>query len=211
MEENEYKELFSVGVDGITIYQEVYDKEIYKKVHPAGPKSDYEFRLATPERAGRVGFYRINIGALLGLGEFQKEAACVGLHASYLRKKFWKSQISISFPRIQGSGANFKPINPISDKQLVQMLCALRLFLPQAGLVLSTRESGTFRDNLISLGTTQMSAESKTSPGGYLNCNQEGEQFNVSDKRSVEEVSQAIKLKGYEPVFKDWDKALTQS
>jgi 2-iminoacetate synthase len=211
LEENEYKELVMAGADGLTIYQEVYNPETYKKFHLTGPKSDYSFRLQTPERAGRAGFYKINIGTLLGLGEWAEEAALLGLHAAYLKKTFWQTQIAISFPRIKGSAVKFAAPYPISDRHLVQMLCALRIFQPTLGLVLSTRESKEFRNNLIPLGITQMSAESETSPGGYSNKQQgpykNEEQFEVADKRSLKEVTAAIAKSGYEPVLKDWDKA----
>ncbi|MFH1683369.1 MAG: 2-iminoacetate synthase ThiH, partial [Candidatus Margulisiibacteriota bacterium] len=171
-----------------------------------GPKSDYNFRLLTPERAAQAGFYRINIGSLLGLGKWEEEAASLGLHAAYLKKKYWQSQISVSFPRLQPSAAGFQPPNPVSDRQLVQMICALRIFQPSLGLVLSTRENAELRDNLISLGITQMSAESKTSPGAYSSGAQAQKQFEIADKRSLKEIVAVIKQKGYEPVLKDWDK-----
>ncbi|OGC03837.1 thiamine biosynthesis protein ThiH [candidate division WOR-1 bacterium RIFOXYA12_FULL_43_27] len=204
MSEDEYRELFLAGVDGLTIYQEVYDREIYKKVHPFGPKSDYDFRFETPERGGRAGFHRINIGFLLGLGEWQKELQALASHAQYLQKKFWKSQISISFPRLRG----FEPLNPVTDKALVEMICRLRILLPTVGMTLSTREPAELRDNLIPLGITQMSAASSTAPGGYSSSDSASEQFSVADHRSVAEVSAAIFAKGYEPVFKDWDRNL---
>ena len=206
LSEDEYRELFEAGADGLTIYQEVYDPDIYKKVHPRGPKSDYQFRLLTPERAAAAGFYRINIGALLGLGQWQAEAESLGRHAADLKKKFWRAQIAVSFPRLKTSAAGFQPINPVSDRQLTQLICALRIFQPSLGLVLSTREGKELRDNLMLLGITQMSAESKTSPGGYSNDVPAGEQFATSDKRSLEEVSAVIAGRGYEPVLKDWDK-----
>ncbi|MCX5750918.1 MAG: 2-iminoacetate synthase ThiH [Candidatus Saganbacteria bacterium] len=206
MEKNEYRELFAAGADGLTVYQEVYNRDIYKDVHPHGKKADYEFRLGTPERAGEAGFYRINIGALLGLGKWEEEAALLGLHAAYLKKKFWQSQIAVSFPRLRDSSASFVPPHPVSDKQLVQMICALRIFIPTLGLTISTRESSEFRDNLIPLGITQMSAESKTSPGGYSNAEKNGEQFEVADTRIVSEICAMLKKKGYDPVFKDWDR-----
>jgi len=206
LEESEYKELFAVGADSLTIYQEVYNPEIYKKMHPKGPKSDFAFRLLTPERAGRAGFYRLNIGTLLGLAPWEGEAALVGLHASYLKKTFWQAQVSVSFPRLKDSGAGFKPLDPVSDRQLVQIVCALRLFQPSLGLVLSTREPKELRDHLIPLGITQMSAESKTSPGAYSGRVGEGKQFEVADKRSLQEVTAALSSQGYDPVLKDWDR-----
>jgi 2-iminoacetate synthase len=207
LEEWEYEKLFLAGADGLTIYQEVYNQKLYEQVHPKGPKSDFNFRLLTPERAARAAFYRINIGALLGLGRWEEQSALLGLHGAYLKKTFWRSQIAVSFPRLRASAANFKPPYPVSDRQLVQMICALRIFQPTLGLVLSTREGRDLRDNLIPLGITQMSAESKTSPGGYLNKVEAENQFEVADERSVGEVAAAIASKGYDPVFKDWDRA----
>jgi len=208
---DEYKELYLSGADGVTVYQEVYSRKLYKKVHPSGPKSDYEFRLLTPERAADTGFYRINIGVLLGLGNFFEESALLGLHAFYLKKKYWRTQLSVSFPRIKVSTAGFKPLNPISDRQFLQLLFALRIYLSSIGLVLSTREDENFRNNLISLGITQMSAESKTNPGGYLNQKKSKKQFNISDTRSLDEVCSVLREKGYDPVFKDWDKQISVS
>lgn len=202
MEEKEYKELFAVGVDGLTIYQEVYDREIYKKVHPAGPKSDYDFRLKTPERGGAAGFYRINIGYLLGLGDWLTETLALAEHARRLQKKFWKSQISISFPRLG------KPPKPVSDLELVKMIVALRIYLPTAGLVMSTRERAELRDNLIPLGITQMSAASRTAPGAYSIKDGAASQFDISDRRTLSEVSAAISARGYDFVYKDWDRNL---
>ncbi|MFC1511026.1 hypothetical protein ACFL5U_01400 [Candidatus Margulisiibacteriota bacterium] len=138
---------------------------------------------------------------------WSSEAAALGQQAAYLKKKFWQAQIAVSFPRLQPSAAGFQPRHPVSDRQLVQLICALRIFQPTLGLVLSTREPKELRDNLIPLGITQMSAESKTSPGGYSRTIKAEEQFEVSDKRSLEAVSAMIAKKGYEPVFKDWDRA----
>lgn len=206
LEEKEYHELFKAGADGLAIYQEAYDKNVYKKFHLAGPKSNYNFRLLTPERAGRAGFSKISIGTLLGLSNWKEEAIYLGLHAQYLKKAFWRSQISVSFPRLKTSAADFKVPFEVSDRELVQLICALRLFLPTIGLTLSTREDHELRDNLIPLGITQMSAESKTNPGGYGNIGETGKQFEVSDKRSLQEVAASITNKGYEPVYKDWDR-----
>ncbi len=206
LEESEYRELYAAGADGVTIYQEVYNRETYAKVHPRGPKADYDFRLLAPERAARAGFYRINIGTLLGLGDWAEEAASLGRHAAYLKKAYWRTQIAVSFPRLKVSAAGFKPPRPVSDRQLIQLICALRIYQPTLGLVLSTREPPELRDNLIPLGITQMSAESATSPGGYSGNFAAGEQFTISDKRPVAEVVAAIAARGYDPVFKDWDK-----
>ncbi len=211
LETRDYSKLISAGADGLTIYQESYGRETYKKLHPCGPKSDYEFRLAAPERAALAGFRRVNIGALLGLDEWFDEVLALGLHAAYLIKTFWKTQIAVSFPRVRASAARYSAPRPVSDIKLVRMICALRLFLPTVALVLSTRENEALRDNLIPLGITQMSAESKTSPGGYSASASEisaiaAAQFEVEDKRTLAEVMEAISKKGYDPVLKDWDK-----
>ncbi|MBI5700254.1 2-iminoacetate synthase ThiH [Candidatus Saganbacteria bacterium] len=206
LEEEEYLELFNAGADSLTLYQEAYDRDVYKKFHLSGPKSDYNFRLLTPERAGRAGFSRISIGTLLGLSHWKEEAIYLASHAQYLKKVFWKSHISVSFPRLKSSAANFKVPFEVSDRELVQLICALRLFLPTIGLTLSTREDQALRDNLIPLGITQMSAESKTNPGGYGNIGDAEKQFEVSDKRSLQDVAASISNKGYEPVYKDWDR-----
>ena len=138
--------------------------------------------------------------------DWRKEAAAVGAHARYLMKKYWRSEISISFPRLRGSKAGFRPFSEVTDKNMVQMIFALRIYLRQAGITLSTREPGDFRDNMIGYGVTMMSAGSKTNPGGYeLHVeNKTDGQFDIEDKRSVSEIAGAIKEKGYYPVFKDW-------
>jgi len=128
-------------------------------------------------------------------------------HASYLTRRFWKSQISVSFPRLRPAAGGYEPEFPVGDPQMVQLMCALRLFLPDAGLVLSTRESRELRDNLLPLGVTQMSAGSKTAPGGYASKPEAEGQFEVSDQRTPDEVAHMIAARGYEPVWKDWDAA----
>lgn len=199
--------LIESGVDGLTVYQETYQQSYYREIHPSGPKRDYAWRLDTPDRGGQAGFRRINIGALLGLTEWRVEGVFLGMHAAYLMKNYWKSHISISFPRLRPASGGFEPLFPVSDAEMVQLLCALRLFLPDVGLVISTREPQQLRDNLVPLGITHMSAGSKTSPGGYVShCETEG-QFEISDQRSPSEVARMLESKGYEPVWKDWDSA----
>jgi 2-iminoacetate synthase len=207
MDTGAYRTLIEHGVDGLTIYQETYHRGLYGVIHPSGPKRDYDRRLGTPDRGGRAGFRRINVGALLGLSEWRTEGAFVGLHAAYLMRRYWQSHISISFPRLRPAAGGYAPECPVSDTDMVQLMCAIRLYLPDAGLVLSTREPQQFRDNLVPLGITHMSAGSSTVPGGYrLKPKTEG-QFEVSDKRSPWEVAKMIAAAGYEPVWKDWDAA----
>jgi len=206
MDTTGYKQMVAAGVDGLTIYQETYDPVLYEKLHPFGKKRDYNWRLETPDRGGEAGLRKIGIGALLGLGNFYTEAFLTGLHALYLAHRYWRTQVAVSFPRIRPADGGFKPLVEVTDEQMVQYICATRLLLPDAGLTLSTRESSRFRDNLIPLGITQMSAGSCTAPGGYSHQESTG-QFNIDDDRSPEEISRVIRAKGYEAVWKDWDPA----
>ena len=202
-----YKRMVTAGVDGLTLYQETYDYELYKQLHPYGPKSDYFYRLDGPERAGQAGLRRIGIGSLLGLGDSLADVFYSGLHALYLARKFWKTQVTLSFPRLCPADGGFQPNTIVSDRQLTQFICALRLLLPDAGLILSTRENEKLRNNLLPLGITQMSAGSCTAPGGYGEDNHDTEQFAISDERSPAEVEAFLKSNGYEAVWKDWDGA----
>jgi len=207
LDTDEYRALIASGVDGLTIYQETYHKGRYAEVHPAGRKRNYKWRLDTPDRGGEAGFRRLNIGSLLGLSDWRVEGGFMAFHAAYLTRRFWKSQISVSFPRLRPAAGGYEPEFPVGDPEMVQLMCALRLFLPDAGLVLSTRESRELRDNLVPLGVTQMSAGSKTAPGGYASKPEAEGQFEVSDQRSPDEVAHMIASRGYEPVWKDWDTA----
>ena len=201
---SEYAELVSAGVDGLTIYQEVYDPAIYDRVHPGGPKREYRFRLEAPERAGNSGIRTINIGPLLGLADWRTEAFTAGIHAAYLQRRFPDVEISISAPRMRPHLGGYQPQFPVSDKELVQVITALRLFLPRAGITVSTRESPGLRDNLVKLGVTKMSAGSSTAVGGHTGATGDIGQFEISDHRSVGEVKTAISRQGYKAIFKDW-------
>ena len=207
MSKNDYQQMVNTGVDGLTLYQETYHQQLYKALHPYGPKSDYRFRLDAPERAAQAGMRRVGIGALLGLDYGLTDVFYTGLHALYLSRKYWRTQVSISFPRLRPAEGGFQPNSIITDRQLTQFICALRLLIPDAGLVLSTRESTELRNNLLPLGITQMSAGSSTAPGGYSVSADESEQFSINDKRSPAELSEYLKKSGYEVIWKDWDNA----
>lgn len=200
----EYGELVGAGVDGLTIYQEAYDQKSYGRFHPRGPKSDYRFRLEAPERAAVSGMRTICVGPLLGLAPWQTEVFMAGLHAAYLQKRFPEVEISISFPRMRPQYGGYEPEFPVSDHDLVQSILATRLFLPRAGITLSTRESPSLRENLIGLGITKMSAGSSTVVGGHVDIGEGVAQFEICDHRSVTEMREAIAHKGYKPIFKDW-------
>jgi len=193
MTEKRYRELIGQGVDGLTLFQETYDETSYGEFHPGGRKSDYRWRLETPERGGAAGFRRLGIGALLGLNDWRVEGFFVALHASHLLRTCWKSQLAISFPRLRSSAGGYEPRFPVADRHLVQLICALRLFLPDVGFTLSTRENPALRDGLIPLGITAMSAGSHTEPGGYSRPGKGGAQFEVADGRSPGAVAEALR------------------
>lgn len=203
LNEEEYRELVEAGVDGLTMFQEVYDPKIYDKFH-FGPKKNYHYRLDAPERSCRAGMRTVGVGALLGLADWRKEAFFTGLHADYLQKKFWDVQVSISLPRFRPSFSGFQPQHPVDDRSFVQILLAHRLFLPRVGITISTRERPEFRDNILPLGVTKMSAGSSTRVGGYAHPASRAPQFEISDPRSVEDIKQMLMKKGYQPIFEDW-------
>jgi 2-iminoacetate synthase len=205
--EEEYADLARSGVDGLTLYQETYDTEIYERVHRAGPKKDFRFRLDAPERAAKSGMRNVNVGTLLGLNDWRKEVFWMGLHAWYLQNRYGEVEIGASLPRLRPHAGDFKEITEVSDRDMTQIIVALRLFLPRTGITLSTRESASLRENLLPLGVTRMSAGSTTRVGGHTLGSPEGEdasQFEISDPRSVEEFKAMLVAKGYQPVMKDW-------
>lgn len=208
LETDEYKELHEAGVYSVLVYQETYHKEVYKQYHPKGKKSNFDYRLETPDRVGQSGTHKIGLGILLGLEDWRVDSFFCALHLDYLQKTYWQTKYSISFPRMRPAEGIIEPNVIVTDKELVQLLCAYRLFSEDVELSISTRESEKLRDNIIPLGVTSMSAGSKTNPGGYAVEPESLEQFEISDERSVETISKLIKSKGYEAVWKDWDNAL---
>ena len=205
----EYAQLFKAGIEGVTLYQETYDRAAYKYYHPSGPKADYDNRLQTPEHIAAASMREVGLGVLLGLTDWRIETLALAEHAHYLIKRYWQSHISFSFPRLrpalQVGSSQFRYL--LSDKNLVQMITALRLCFADAGLVLSTREPARLRDHLVKLGITKLSAGSKTNPGGYSGHSEAVEQFEIDDNRSPAQVAAMIRRQGFEPVWKDWDVA----
>ena len=230
MEREEYKPLVGAGSEGLVVYQETYDRDIYADMHTSGPKRNFDWRIETPERAHAAGFRRLGIGALFGLGDWRRETLCLAAHAQYLLRHCWKSQLTLSLPRLRPCAGEFEPLTDFDDRALVQAICALRLFLPDAGIVLSTREPAGLRDRLIPLGVTMMSAGSHTEPGGYTGAGQDNlhytkrgriqelaeeasewaatGQFDIADEREPSAVAATVTRLGYEPVWKDWDAAI---
>ena len=237
METVEYRPLVQAGAEGLIVYQETYNREVYADMHTSGPKRKFNWRLETPERAHEAGFRRLGIGALYGLSDWRRETICLAAHAQYLLRHCWKSQLTVSLPRLRPCAGEFEPLTNFDDRALVQTICALRLFLPDLGIVLSTRETAALRDRLIPMGITTMSAGSHTEPGGYtgagndnLHYTEHGKirelaenasewnkpangtnatgQFDIADERPPETVAETISRLGYEPVWKDWDAAI---
>jgi len=203
MDETEYRYLIETGVDSLTIYQEVYDTGIYDQVHVSGPKKDFQFRLDAPERGCRAGMRAVNVGALLGLGDWRRDTFLGGLHAYYLQNTYPEVEISYSVPRLRPHSGDLIMPHPLTDKNLVQSLLALRLMMPRLGLTLSTRERASLRDHLIPLGITKMSASSCTSVGGRTIDNSD-DQFAIADDRDVAQMKEVLTKKGFDPVLKDW-------
>jgi 2-iminoacetate synthase len=237
MEDDQYRELVEHGAEGLIVYQETYDLKTYEKLHTAGPKKNYHWRLDCPERAYQGGFRRIGIGALFGLANWQNEAISLATHLDYLLRHCWKASFTIAFPRMRPHAGNYQyspdPHLSLSDRDLVQLIAAFRLCFPQVGIVLSTREPAHLRDALFPIGITHISAESKTNPGGYTgagnsdlhltikgrrveldatsSCENSTGQFEIDDDRPVELIAKNLQQQGFDPIWKDWDCAILTS
>ena len=210
LDQDEYEALIPKGLHAVLVYQETYHREDYRIHHPKGKKSNFDYRLGTPDRLGRAGIHKMGLGVLIGLEDWRTDSFFTALHLSYLEKQYWKSKYSISFPRLRPFSGGLEPKVNMHDRELVQLICAYRIFNEEVELSLSTRESEVFRNNVLKLGITSMSAGSKTNPGGYAVEPQALEQFEIDDERSPAQIAQMIKAQGYEPVWKDWDVALSQ-
>ncbi|MGK2956824.1 MAG: 2-iminoacetate synthase ThiH [Acidimicrobiales bacterium] len=203
-----YRRLLKAGCDGLVVYQETYNRTTYNTVHLKGKKRNYDWRLAAPDRGGEAGMRRLGVGALLGLhDDWRTEALSLAAHATALTKRWWRSEVNIALPRLRPAAGDFEPADPVSDAQLAQLLCALRLTLPDAGITLSTREPAELRDALLPLGVTTFSAGSSTEPGGYTTPDTNEPQFEVSDHRSPAEIAAALRTAGYDPIWKDWQRS----
>jgi 2-iminoacetate synthase len=236
METPEYERLVRAGCEGLVVYQETYDRAAYAEYHTAGPKKDFAWRLACPERGYAAGFRRIGIGALVGLSDWRGEVLRLAAHLEHLLRVCWKANFTIALPRLRPAAGGFSPRHHLGDAEFVQTLCAFRVCFPQVGIVLSTRESEALRNALFPLGITSISAGSHTEPGGYtgegaddVHLTVRGRrveldepaprsacsgstpatgQFDISDGRSAAEVADYLRSIGLEPVWKDWDAAI---
>jgi len=202
----EYQALHDAGVHSVLVYQETYHEAVYKEYHPKGKKSNFDFRLDTPDRIGQAELHKIGLGVLLGLEDWRVDSFFNALHIDYLQKQYWQTRFSVSFPRLRPAEGIIEPNFIMSDRDLLQLICAYRIWNEDLEISVSTRENENFRNNVISLGVTTMSAASKTNPGGYAVDPQSLEQFETSDERSMDEVKRIISNAGYDPVMKDWDK-----
>jgi 2-iminoacetate synthase len=201
----EYEQLMQEGLNAVLVYQETYHEAAYKTHHPKGKKSNFEFRIETPDRLGKAGIHKMGLGVLIGLEDWRTDSFFTALHLDYLQKKYWKTKYSISFPRLRPFSGGLEPKVNMTDKELVQLICAYRIFDEEVELSLSTRENEHFRNNAFKLGITSMSAGSKTDPGGYATPQENLEQFEISDERSPQTIAAMIQSNGYDPVWKDWD------
>lgn len=230
METAEYRPLVAAGAEGLVVYQETYDRPTYAAMHTAGPKRDFDWRLDTPERAHAAGFRRIGIGALFGLHDWREEAFALALHLDHLLKTCWRSQLTVSLPRLRPAAGGFVPAHPLPDRDFIRLICAFRVAFPTVGIVLSTREPAALRDAVLALGVTLLSAGSHTEPGGYTGQRGDGphltvrgrrveprlvapeelaaSQFEIADPRTPHEMAEVLRRAGLDPVWKDWDEAL---
>jgi 2-iminoacetate synthase len=202
---SEYEQLTHSGLNGVVCFQETYHREAYRQYHPRGMKSHYAWRLNGYDRMGEAGVHKIGLGVLLGLEDWRADTVMMARHLRYLQKKYWRARYSVNFPRMRPSESGYQPKTVISDRELARLTFAFRLFDHDVDISFSTRETPEYRDNMLTLGVTSMSAGSRTDPGGYVSQPDSLEQFEVSDSRSPLDVAEAIRRHGYEPVWKDWD------
>lgn len=234
MEDAQYAEIVAHGAEGLVVYQETYDRQVYQELHTAGPKKNFDWRLDCPERAYAGGFRRIGIGALFGLADWRKEALALCAHLEYLYKHCWKAQLTVAFPRMRPYAGNYEYTPDVDlflpDRAFVGLIAVFRLLFPQVGIVVSTREPAALRDAIATLGVTHMSAGARTEPGGYTGagsedlhltvkgrrveitgkngCEKATEQFQIHDTRSAYEIARMLEDQRIDPVWKDWDEVL---
>ena len=201
----QYTALHEAGVDYVCVYQETYHEAHYPSYHPRGKKADYRYRLETPDRIAQAGIEKIGLGALLGLEDWRTDSTFTALHLCYLRQRYRQARYSISLPRLRPAVGAYEPSSPIDDLGITQLILAFRLLDPHVEISLSTRESASFRDHVLPLGITSMSAGSHTEPGGYAESSEDLEQFVINDSRTPTEFAAHLRSAGYEPVWKDWD------
>ena len=206
METDEYRTLYQNGVDGVTVYQETYDRKRYREVHLGGKKKDYDYRLAAPERIARAGMRYISIGILLGLGDPAADLIDLFQHLRSLEKNYPAVEYSLSFPRLRQIKGEKFCAKTVNDITFTKIICLARILFPRVGINLSTREPARLRDHLIECGVTRLSAGSKTSVGGYTlpDPSAQDPQFDILDSRSVEDIILMLRTREFDPVLTDW-------
>ncbi len=204
-----YERLTHAGLNGVICFQETYNKARYNVYHPRGMKSKFDWRVNAFDRMGEAGVHRIGMGALIGLEDWRTDLTMLAHHVRHLQRHYWKTKYSVNFPRMRPSEGHFQPNVVMTDRELAQLTFAFRIFDHDVDISYSTRECAELRNNMATLGVTTMSADSRTEPGGYFTYPEALEQFSISDNRSALEVEQALKQRGLEPVWKDWDQSFS--
>lgn len=206
LETEEYRQLFQAGADGVTIYQETYNRERYKQLHVKGRKRDYDYRRETPQRIAESGIRAVNMGVLLGLSPIAEDVFELFSQLDWMERHYPGVEYGISFPRLvplslETCGEEYFEV---SDVTLIKLICLARILFPRVGINLSTRENAHMRDHALPLGVTRISAASKTTVGGYILEESKDPQFDVRDSRSVIEIVDMLKRNNFDPVFTDW-------
>ena len=204
MNTEEYRFLQERGADYVTVFQETYDPERYAELHLAGPKRIFSYRFNAQERAIRAGMRGVAFGALLGLGDFRRDAFACGLHAYNLQRRYPHAEISFSLPRFRPFINNEDRVNQVHEPQLLQVSMAYRLFMPFAGQTISTRERPGFRDNIVGLTATKISAGVSVGIGEHSGTEHGDGQFVISDPRGVAEIADSLRRNGLQPVMTDY-------
>ena len=204
MNTEEYRFLQERGADYVTVFQETYDPERYAELHLAGPKRIFSYRFNAQERAIRAGMRGVAFGALLGLGDFRRDAFACGLHAYNLQRRYPHAEISFSLPRFRPFINNEDRVNQVHEPQLLQVSMAYRLFMPFAGQTISTRERPGFRDNIVGLTATKISAGVSVGIGEHSGTEHGDGQFVISDPRGVDEIADSLRRNGLQPVMTDY-------
>lgn len=208
MKTEEYEKLVQAGANTLYVYQETFNEARYKHYHPKGMKSNYKWRLGTPERVAKAGIHKIGMGALIGLEEWRTEMVYLAMHLAFMEKNYWQQKYCVSFPRMRPAAGGYQPNFLMSEKQFAQTLWAFRIFDNDVEIAMSTRETQNMRNHFVTLGVTSISAGSRTDPGGYAHPNENLEQFHINDDRTPKEMEAMIRAQGYDVIYKDWDRCL---
>ena len=206
LRQKDYFRLTKSGLNGVVCFQETYNKARYNVYHPRGMKSIFDWRVNGYDRMGAAGVHKIGMGVLIGLEDWRTDVTMMAYHLRYLQKHYWRTRFSVNFPRMRPAEGGYQPNVVMTERELAQLTFAFRIFDHDVDISYSTREEPRFRENMMKLGVTSMSAGSKTEPGGYASTPDALEQFKVSDDRSPKVVTDHIRQLGYEVVWKDWDK-----